>query len=182
MTRKGAGQRPWTADELARLAGMAGRLPAARIADALGRSRWAVVKAAKRQGLALRCPVSRLAWCSGCASWRSAVGERDGLCRVCRMERRLAEREAACAAERAAMTTKQRAAYDAAEAKRGTRPSSLGPRPRPREGRAARAGYLLALEAWEYRRLKLPYDAAKTRLMRMREARGANPRKGPKRS
>ena len=37
--------------------------------------------------------------------------------------------------------------------------------------------YLLALEEWEHRRLLLPYNAAKTRLKRMREVLGTNPRK-----
>ena len=41
----------------------------------------------------------------------------------------------------------------------------------------AEAAYLIELEEWEYRRLKLPYDAAKTRLRRMREVTGTNPRK-----
>jgi hypothetical protein len=41
----------------------------------------------------------------------------------------------------------------------------------------ANTEYLLALEEWEYRRLKLPYDAAKTRLRRMRNVTGTNPRK-----
>mgnify|MGYP006932207009 FL=1 len=42
----------------------------------------------------------------------------------------------------------------------------------------ARTDYLLALEAWEHRRLELPYNAAKKRLQRMREVLGENPRKG----
>ena len=36
---------------------------------------------------------------------------------------------------------------------------------------------LHGMEEWELGRAKLPYDAAKTRLRRMREAIGANPRK-----
>ena len=79
----------------------------------------------------------------------------------------------------------KRQVYDKSEAQRGTRPSSLGPRPRKREScpvsrferDRAEAAYLLDLEEWEYRRFKLPYDAAKKRLQRMREVRGTNPRK-----
>lgn len=188
MTKAGRPQFRWTAEALDELADMAGRIPAARIADALGCSYWAVVKAADRLGLSLRCPVSRLVWCDGCANWRSGVSKRAGLCRVCRMREQLAGREAACVEEYTAMTPEQRAVYDAQEAKRGTRPSSLGPRPKlgesspmsMRERRKAKADHLLALEDWEYRRLLLPYNAAKTRLKRMREIRGTNPRKGPK--
>ena len=60
----------------------------------------------------------------------------------------------------------KRQVYDKSEAQRGTRPSSLGPRPRKREScpvsrferDRAEAAYLLDLEEWEYRRFKLPYD------------------------
>lgn len=101
------------------------------------------------------------------------------------MRDQLAGREAACAEELAAMTPGQRAVYARTEAARGTRPSSLGPRPVKREScpasryerDRAEAAYLLDLEEWEYRRLKLPYDAAKKRLQRMREICGTNPRK-----
>lgn len=184
MTRKGSAQRPWTTDELDRLRDMAGRLPRRDICRELRRSGEAVKTAAKRLGLSLRCYRAKLVWCDECAGWRSAI-DKDGRCRVCRMRGQLAGREAACVEEYAAMTPAQRAVYDEQEAKRGTRPSSLGPRPKMREScpvsryqrDKARADYLLALEAWEHRRLKLPYDAAKTRLRRMREVTGTNPRK-----
>lgn len=101
------------------------------------------------------------------------------------MREQLAGREAACVEVYASMTPRQRAAYDDQEAKRGTRPSSLGPRPKRREScpvsryerDKAETAYLLALEEWEHRRLLLPYNAAKTRLKRMREVLGTNPRK-----
>ncbi|MCB6311791.1 hypothetical protein [Gordonibacter pamelaeae] len=185
MTRRGSEQFRWTSEEIATLRDMAGRVPATRIAVALGCSYWAVVQAAKRLGLSLRCYVTRLVWCDECAAWRSWVDPRTGRCRVCRMRDQLSGREAACAEELAEMTPAQRAVYDKSEAQRGTRPSSLGPRPRKREScpvsrferDRAEAAYLLDLEEWEYRRFKLPYDAAKKRLQRMREVRGTNPRK-----
>ncbi len=101
------------------------------------------------------------------------------------MREQLAGREAACVEEHMAMTPGQRAVYEASEAKRGTRPSSLGPRPERRQSSPmsryerdlTEAAHLLDLEEWEYRRYKLPYDAAKKRLQRMREVRGTNPRK-----
>lgn len=141
---------------------------------------------AKRLGLSLRVPVWGLAWCDECASWRTGVSERTGRCRVCEMRERLAGREAACAEAMAAMTPEQRAVYAESESRRETRK----PPPRPRRPRtdgmglfaAAKAEreWFEAVEAWEHRRLKLPYDAAKTRLRRMREATGTNPRKNSK--
>lgn len=183
MTRKGSAQRPWTTDEIDRLRDMAGRLPRRDICRELKRSSGAVKMAAKRLGLSLRCCRTRLVWCDECAGWRSAV-DKNGRCRVCRMREQLAGREAACVEVYASMTPRQRAAYDDQEAKRGTRPSSLGPRPKRREScpvsryerDKAETAYLLALEEWEHRRL-LPYNAAKTRLKRMREVLGTNPRK-----
>lgn len=184
MTRKGSAQRPWTTDEIDRLRDMAGRLPRRDICRELKRSSGAVKMAAKRLGLSLRCCRTRLVWCDECAGWRSAV-DKNGRCRVCRMREQLAGREAACVEVYASMTPRQRAAYDDQETKRGTRPSSLGPRPKRREScpvsryerDKAETAYLLALEEWEHRRLLLPYNAAKTRLKRMREVLGTNPRK-----
>lgn len=185
MTRKGTSQYHWTAKRLELLRSLAGRVPAARIANILGCSYWAVVKAAERLGLSLRCCKIQLVWCSGCANYRSSVNPRTGRCRVCQMRDQLAGREAACVEEYKAMSPTQRATYDREEARRGTRPSSLGPRPQMPasspmsryERDRAKATYLLELEAWEYRRLELPYLAAKKRLQRMREKRGTNPRK-----
>lgn len=185
MTRTGSEQFKWTTENVERLQNLAGRVPAARIAEILGCSYWSAVKAAERLGLSLRCCRVRLVWCAECASWRSEVEPKTGRCRVCRMREQLAGREAACVEEYAAMTPEQRAVYDANEARRGTRPSSLGPRPRLRESSPlsrherdrAKAAYLLDLEEWEHRRCRLPYNAAKKRLQRMREVRGTNPRK-----
>lgn len=184
MTRKGSAQRPWTTDELDRLRDMAGRLPRRDICRELKRSRKSVEHAAARLGLSLRCYRARLVWCDECATWRSAL-DKDGRCRVCRMRGQLAGREAACAEALAAMTPEQRTVYAESEAKRSTRRFPPRPKPEKREScpvsryeRAkAEAAYLLDIEEWEHRRLKLPYDAAKTRLRRMREVTGTNPRK-----
>lgn len=185
MTRKGSAQRPWTTDDIAALQDMAGRLPAVRIAQELGRSYWSLAHAAERLGVSLRCSLTQLVWCNECARWRSHTSTKTGQCKVCRMRDQLAGREAACAETLAAMTQKQRAVYTAQEAGRGTRKSSLKPRPKKRESCSvsryerskAEAAYQLDLEEWEYRSLKLPYDAAKTRLRRMRQVTGTNPRK-----
>lgn len=184
MTRRGSAQRPWTTAEIDRLRDMAGRIPVREICRQLKRSRKSVEHAAARLGLSLRCCRTRLVWCDECASWRSRLND-DGKCRVCQMRDQLAGREAACVDEYVSMTPEQRAVYDEEESSRGTRPSSLGPRPTMREScplsryqrDKARSDYFLAIEAWEHRRVLLPYNAAKTRLKRMREIRGTNPRK-----
>lgn len=140
---------------------------------------------AKRLGISLRVPAWGLVWCDECASWRSSV-DRDGRCRVCAMRERLAGREAACAEALAAMTPEQRSVYAESEAKRATRRFMPRPVRRRTDGmglfEAAKADrdWHIDLERWEYRRLKLPYDAAKTRLRRMREVTGTNPRKSSK--
>lgn len=182
MTRRGSAQRPWTTEEIATLQDMAGRLPRREICRELKRSRKSVEHAAARLGLSLRCYVPRLVWCDECATYRSRL-DADGRCRVCAMRERLAGREAACAEALAAMTPEQRAVYAESESKRATR--RFPPRPNKRaccvvsryQRDKAEADHLLAIEEWEYRRLKLPYDAAKTRLRRMREVTGTNPRK-----
>ena len=187
MTRKGSSQRPWTTDEVEALRSMAGRVTRREICRQLKRSRKSVEHAAARLGLSLRCYVSKLVWCDECAIWRSRI-DKDGRCRVCAMRERLAGREAACAEALAAMTPEQRAVYDENEAKRGTRRFPARPKPRIAgscpisryERERAKAAYLLDIEEWEHRRLKLPYDAAKTRLRRMREVTGTNPRKSLK--
>ena len=182
MTRKGSSQRPWTTDELDRLADMAGRLPLRDICRDLRRSKRAVETAALRLGLSLRCYRKRLVWCDECASWRSSLNN-DGRCRVCAIREGLAGREAACSEAMAAMTARQRSVYVASESKRLTRRYPPRPQKRPccttsrYQKDKAEADHLLATEEWEYRRLKLPYDAAKTRLRRMREVIGTNPRK-----
>ena len=49
------------------------------------------------------------------------------------------------------------------------------------ERESAEADYLAAVEEWELAKYKRLYDASKTRLRRMREKTGTNPRKGTRR-
>ena len=144
-----------------------------------------VKKAAGRLGLSLRCYRKKLVWCDECASWRSSLNS-DGRCRVCAIRDGLAGREAACSEAMAAMTPEQRSVYVNSESKRSTKRYPARPQKRESspvsryEQDKAQTGYLLEIEEWEYRRLELPYDAAKTRLRRMREVTGTNPRKKSK--
>ena len=187
MTRRGDQQRPWSVADERYLAEHAGRVPLRDICLALKRSQDSVKSRAKRLGLSLRVPVWGLAWCDECATWRTSVSERTGRCRVCEMRERLAGREAACAEALAAMTPEQRALYSSTESRRGTR-KKAPPRPKKPDTRAmgwfesvkAERAWHEAVEEWEYRRAKLPYDAAKTRLRRMREAVGSKKKKKSK--
>lgn len=186
MTRPGDAQRPWTTAEIAYLRDTAGRIPRRDICRRLRRSRSSVETMACRLGVSLRCYMPKLVWCDECAKWRSHV-DADGRCRVCRMREQLRGREDACAEALAAMDPAQRAVYEEGESRRQTRrvpprPAKRASCPVSRYQRAkAEADHALAVEEWEHRCLKLRYDAAKTRLRRMREKTGANPRKKSKR-
>lgn len=183
MTRRGDSQRPWTTEEVRYLAEHAGRLPIREICRELKRSQGSVKMRAKRMGLSLRTPVWGMEWCDECATWRTSVSERTGRCRVCETRHRAEAHEAACAELLAAMGPRERAVYESTESRRGTR-KAPGPRPRRPDTRrmgwfdAVRAEreWLAAIEEWEWRQAKRPYDAAKTRLKRMRRAAGASPR------
>ena len=188
MTRKGARQQAWTTEEITQLQDMAGRLSRREICRSLKRTRKSVQCMADRLGLSLRCYQSRLVWCVECASWRSRVSPKTGRCRVCQMREQLRGREDACTQVLEQMSEKQRRTYLDAESLRHTRSTSLEPRPQKRascpvsmyERAKAEEQYLLDLEEWEYRRVLLPYNAAKKRLQRMREHVGDNPRKKSK--
>lgn len=185
MTRKGSKQQPWTSNEVRYLAEHAGRIPLRDICHTLRRSNMSVKKMARRLSLSLRVPVWGLVWCDECACWRTTLNK-DGQCRVCDMQNRLAGREAACADTLALMTIAQRSVYEESESKRASRRML----PRPKRAHTESMGYFeaskadrdwyVAIERWEYARLKLQYDAAKTRLRRMREVTGTNPRKKSK--
>ena len=188
MTRGGR-HRAWTTREVALLIDAAGRLPLRTICKRLGRSESAVESMASKlnrsgEHLTLKCWSSRLVWCNECATWRTGIDDKTGRCRVCTMREQLRGREDACSRELAIMTPEQRLVYERTEAQRRTRkalerPQKRGSCPMSRYERSkAEERYLIDLEEWEYRTLRLRYDAAKTRLRRMREKTGRNPRKG----
>ena len=183
MTAKGDVERPWTTAEVAYLEANAGKVPRRDICRERRRSSASVKTKASRLGLSLRVVRWGLVWCDGCASWRSSVGERTGWCRVCEMRMRLAGREAACAEEMARMTPAQRAVYERSESLRGRREPPAAMPPKPDTRRMGAADEQRALREWhlevERRQLRdawLRYDAAKTRLVRMRRAVGTSPR------
>lgn len=189
MTRDGTPRRAWTTREVAFLMESAGKLPLRTICRRLGRSERSVESMASklnRSGarLTLKCWSSKLVWCNECATWRTGIDDKTGRCRVCTMREHLEGREEACALELSMMAPEQRLVYERTEMQRRTR--RILERPKKREScpmsryerSKAEERYLIDIEEWEYRTLKLRYDAAKTRLRRMREKTGRNPRKG----
>lgn len=184
MMQEARNRNPFSPDDLEAILQWAGVRSVDSIAYALGRSAEEVDNAAFLLGLDTRLECPDLVWCDECATWRTSVSERTGRCRVCEMRERLAGREAACAEALAAMTPEQRALYSSTESRRGTRkrpekvPLPIIPdNATEREAELIRARYAAAVEEREWRSLKLSYDAAKTRLRRMREKTGTNPRK-----
>jgi len=184
MTQQGAKQSDWTTAEVSYLRCAAGKLPLSEISDNLGRTPGSVKMQAMRMGIAsLRCYDQKLVWCVECASMRTFLDPTTGRCRVCTLRAQLKGREDACAEVLRMMGPLQRARYADTEAHRQTRHVPRRPAMRVSvpishyQRRLAEEYYCRRLEAWEYRCLKLQYDAAKTRLCRMRKKAGVNPRK-----
>lgn len=184
MMQEARNRDPFSPDDLEAILQWAGVRSVDSIAYALGRSAEEVDNAAFLIGLDTRLECPDLVWCDECATWRTSVSERTGRCRVCEMHHRTEGREAACAEALASMTPEQRALYVSTESRRqGFKPPQrIPPLAIPdgateREAEAIKARHAAAVEEWEYRRAKLLYDATKTRLRRMREKIGANPRK-----
>lgn len=181
--REGAQRVDWTTDEIAYLVDAAGGMPLREICRELKRSTASVKHMAGRLGVSLRCYKRKLVWCTECASWRTYVNARTGRCKVCQQRENLQGREAACAEVMAIMTPEQRTAYEETESQRQTR--AIPRRPKMQaycvvsryQRDRAHEQYLREIETWEYRCLVLQYDAVKTRLKRMREKTGTNPRK-----
>lgn len=177
--------RPWSEPEYAYLRNAAGKQLLADIARALERDAASIEQAARELNLPLDPPTTKLVWCDKCATWRTSVNTSTGWCRVCTIREQLIRREEACADALAAMEPRERAVYEKTEAERATKRlppcpcKTFVPPSQQRERSIEDARYLEAMEAWECRVLKLRYDAAKTRLRRMREKIGANPRKSP---
>lgn len=183
MTRKGARQSSWTTTDEQFLLKYAGVLTRREICKELKRSSQSVKTKAKRFGISLRCFVSKLTWCNRCATWRTSVSERTGYCRVCAKREMLERSEQRISDELSNLSTKQRMVYLNEESRRGTRKRPLKP-----VKQASTVGSLYArkkaeeqyqkdLERWEIACLDQQINANKTRLKRIRQKLGTNPRK-----
>ena len=183
MTRKGEKQRSWTTADEQFLLRYAGVLTKRDICKELKRSDKAVEIKAKRLGVSLRCFVSKLTWCNQCAKWRVTVSERTGNCRVCAKREMLERSEERITEALEQLDLDQRAVYLQGEAKRGSR--KMPPKP---QKQASKVGSMYArkraeeqhqkdLEQWEIACLDRQINANKTRLKRIRQKSGTNPRK-----
>lgn len=184
--RRGQKAVPWTTSEERYLMEHAGVDPVRQICKDLKRSRKAVTTKASRLGVSLRVYEKLTVICPKCGEARAKSGRwagRTGFCEVCRMRDSLAEARWAQSEAYASLSPRQRAVYDATEAKVGR--SRLPPKPpQPKLSgldahRRQRAEdlYAIDVERWQMRCLKLLTDATKQRTKRMREKSGTNPRK-----
>lgn len=184
--RKGARRRDWSTKDLEYLRDNAGVVPMRDICRHLKRSKNSVDWMSRHIGVSLRCYRRTLEWCPSCAKWRSTVSPRTGQCRVCSKRKSLVDGEWRISDALAQLTPEQRSRYEEEEVKRGKRRMPVKPKkmfvsPRNRYRRAKEEErYAIALERWEIKCIDLDIDANKTRLKRIREKLGTNPRKKSK--
>lgn len=183
MTRKGAKQNAWTTQEEKYLLDNAGVLTRREICRHLKRSSKSVKHKAERLGISLRCYTGKLTWCNQCATWRTTVSERTGYCRVCAKREMLARSEQRVSEELAHLNFNQRNKCMQEEAHRGTRQPPQKPVKQASTvgslyaRKKAEEVYLKDLERWEVACLDQLINANKTRLKRIRQKLGTNPRK-----
>lgn len=183
MTRKGAKQQAWTTAEEQYLRDNAGRMSRREICRQLKRSSRSIETKARRLGVSLRCYSRKLEWCTECATWRSTVSPRTGRCRVCEKREMLAKSEDRVSEAFQLLSIEQRAIYAAEEAGRGRRRQPRKPIKQPSTAGSLYARsksqelYMRDIERWEIRCLDLQINANKTRLKRIRNKLGINPRK-----
>lgn len=186
MTRKGAKQSAWTTKEEQFLLDNAGVLTRREICKELKRSAKSVKRKAERLGISLRCYTGSLAWCNQCATWRTTVSDSTGYCRVCAKREMLAKSEQRVSNELARLNFSQRSKYLLEEAHRGARKTPAKPSKQASTvgslyaRKKAEEDYLKALERWEVACLDQLVNANKTRLKRIRQKLGTNPRKKSK--
>lgn len=176
-------QQSWTTLEEQFLRKYAGVLTRREICYELRRSTQSVKTKAKRLGISLRCFKSKLTWCDQCAKWRTSISPVTGHCRVCAKRDMLARSEERVSEALQYLNLDQRTVYLQEEAHRGTR--QMPPKPLKQAStvgslyahKKAEELYQKDLESWEISCLDLLTNANKTRLKRIRQKLGTNPRK-----
>lgn len=127
--------------------------------------------------------VPELLWCDSCATYRTEINAK-GMCRVCQLKKNLAGTEDRISKELKQLPLELQAVYSDSEALKGFRAS---PKPLPikeskgatdKQKRLAEVAYLVSMEQWQITNAQRLYNASKTRLKRIREHLGTNPRKG----
>lgn len=188
MDGKKLGRRSWTTLEERYLREQAGLISIEDLCAALGRSESSIrskVTQMRKNGesISLAYFESSLVWCPQCATWRTKLFKRSGLCPVCRLQERLEKNERKCDEALTCLASSQRQNYIRSLQYLG---SDFPPKPiRCKYSQKTRFqqvksddDYLVAVESWESACLKKRINAAKTRLMRIREKTGSNPLKG----
>lgn len=184
--RKGAHRIDWSTKDIKYLRDNAGVLPMREICKHLKRSKNSVDWMARHIGVSLRCYKRKMSWCPVCATWRSTLSDKTGMCRVCSKKKMLEDGEMRVSQELEKLTLEQRAEYNDQEVHRRTRriplkPIKLKVDPKNHYKYAKEEErYLREIEAWEIKCLDLRIDANKTRLKRIRQKSGSNPRKNSK--
>lgn len=184
--RKGARRIDWSTKDLKYLRDNAGIIPMRQICKHLKRSKNSVDWMARHIGVSLRCYKRKMSWCPVCATWRSTLSDKTGMCRVCSKKKMLEDGEMRVSQELEKLTLEQRAEYNDQEVHRRTRrippkPIKLKVDPKNHYKYAKEEErYLREIEAWEIKCLDLRIDANKTRLKRIRQKSGSNPRKNSK--
>lgn len=184
--RKGARRLDWSTKDLKYLRDNAGIIPMRQICKHLKRSKNSVDWMARHIGVSLRCYKRKMSWCPVCATWRSTLSDKTGMCRVCSKKKMLEDGEMRVSQELEKLTLKQRAEYNEQEVHRRTRRIPLKPIKLKVDHKnhykyaKEEERYLREIEAWEIKCLDLRIDANKTRLKRIRQKSGSNPRKKSK--
>lgn len=184
--RKGARRLDWSTKDLKYLRDNAGIIPMRQICKHLKRSKNSVDWMARHIGVSLRCYKRKMSWCPVCATWRSTLSDKTGMCRVCSKKKMLEDGEMRVSQELEKLTLKQRAEYNEQEVHRRTRRIPLKPIKLKVDHKnhykyaKEEERYLREIEAWEIKCLDLRIDANKTRLKRIRQKSGSNPRKNSK--
>lgn len=180
VSRKGENRQPWTTSDVRYLRENAGRVPLEDIARHLKRSQQAVRIRASLLGTSVRCYRRKLVWCDQCATWRTAL-DADGRCPICRLRDQLQAVEARISDELRAAPEDVRELYARTESLRTSAVKRV-PMGEWREGseydrQRVQEEYMRNVEEAERATLQRMVDACKTRLKRIREKRGTNPRK-----
>lgn len=154
-------------------------MPSAKLCQELRRSESSVrakIRELNSSGacLSLRYYEPTLIWCAQCATWRTRLFGKTGQCLVCRSRQRLERIQDNCEEELSHVSAARLEKYLRHSKKLG---SKLPARPLlPQVGNATRYEkarqeelYLIALEEWEVRCLRMQINAEKMRLSRIRK-------------
>lgn len=180
VSRRGEHHEPWTTSDEAYLRENAGIVPLRDMALHLKRSQSAVRIRASLLGVSVRCYERTLVWCDQCATWRTSL-DGNGRCQICRLKGQLQAVEARIADELQAAPQDVRELYARTESLRASAVKRV-PLGTWQEGSRydrmrVQEIYLRNVEEAERATLQRMVDACKTRLKRIREKRGTNPRK-----